>query len=1629
MNDELTESNLIARERYLTAVVSVQQKLLVSQDPQKVYQEALAILGDVSGASRVYIFENSRDANGRLLMNYNAEWCAEKIEPEIDNSYLQNLAYEDSTPRWADVLSTGEVINSLVKDLPENERTIIESFGVLSVLALPIIVRHEFFGFIGFDNCTEEQIWDGTQVKLLQAAAQAFSLAHERKRAELSLQESEVRFREIFDNANDLVYTTDLKGKFINVNKTCLRITGYTLEELPDITVMDVVAPEYREFTQKMIEAKLKGEKSETVYESMLLTKDGKCIPIEINARVILRDGKPVAIQGIARDITERKRAEHEIQATQEKFAKAFSSSPMPIIITKLSDGTILDINETGLRLHGFTREELVGNTTTELMLWAKPRSRDEVVEQLKEKGSLHEFEAVFRSKDDKKRTALVSAELLTLDNEECCLWVASDITERKEAERALRTSEERYRAFIENSSEGIWCFEVEPPCPISLSIEEQIDWWYRHGFLVECNDVMARMYGYEHPEEIVGARLTDLLPPDDPYNLEYAKNFILSGYKLSDAETHELDKDGNPKYFRNNLAGVIEDEKLVRAWGTQTDITQRREAEEALRTSEERLRAFVENSTEGIWRFEFDPPCPINLPVDEQVEWLYRTASLEECNDAMAKMYGHEKASDILGKKLSDTMPPSNPANIEALKHFILSGYRVSGEESEEIDKDGNPKYFLNNVVGTVIDGELLRFWGTQSDITERRKIEEALRFSNEALETLIESAPIGILVTSFDFTVEVWNSAAEKILGWTKEEVSGYRMPEVIPEDYLEQGRQWRRTLSKGGIIENQETVRVRKDGTFVEITVSASPLHEAHGQINSMLYVFSDNTERKIAEAALRESEERYGVVVETATDAIITIDEVGKILFANHSTERIFGYKVEEITRQPISMLMPKRLRGAHHTGFNRYIQTGKRNISWEGIEIVGCHKDGHEIPLEISFAEIVKDGKKFFTGILRDITERKLAEETMRKSERRFRVISEAVSDFVFDVKVTRKNNLILEMVSDAFLRATGYSYEAIKEMQWQDLVYPDDLSTVKKFVAKVLGNKKEVSEHRIVTHTGKVIWTRIYAQPVWDETEKRVVRFYGAAQDITERKEAEKALQESELRFRKMSEAISDYAYDMRVEEDGSMELESVSDAFGRMIGYSIEEMKERGGWLSIVHPDDLGFVRTTGARLATGKQGHGEFRIVNKQGETRWVLNYPNPIWDEEKGRVTRIYGSCQDITERKLAEEALAESEGRLRQSQKMEAIGRLAGGIAHDFNNILTSIIGYSDITLRYVEFNDPLRRNIEEIRKSADRAAKLTNQLLAYSRKQILQPTLLDLNEIVYDIDRMLHRLIGEDIVLENVLAEKVAKIKADKGQIEQVLMNLVVNARDAMTRGGRLLIKTTNMEVHKPLHFKGFTITPNRYVLLQVSDTGQGMSDEVKEKIFEPFFTTKEVGKGTGLGLATVHGIINQSGGYVTFESEVGKGTTFNIYLPFAEGEEKEVEGKMLGKKQLRGVETILLVDDDEVVRKLTREVLEIYGYKILTTVDCNEAIDVCRNYPETIHLLITDVIMPKMSGRELVEQLIEIRPEMKVLYMSGYSDNELGIDGRLENNVQFLQKPFSIETMTALVREILDSRN
>jgi len=523
----------------------------------------------------------------------------------------------------------------------------------------------------------------------------------------------------------------------------------------------------------------------------------------------------------------------------------------------------------------------------------------------------------------------------------------------------------------------------------------------------------------------------------------------------------------------------------------------------------------------------------------------------------------------------------------------------------------------------------------------------------------------------------------------------------------------------------------------------------------------------------------------------------------------------------------------------------------------------------------------------------------------------------------------------------------------------------------------------------------------------------RLARLGPAVRAALDRKRMKQQLDEREEYFRSLIEQTMDIIAVL----DAEGAIRYASPSVLPLLGYAPEDLVGLD-ILALVHPDDVDVtLRVFREGVATGKGGRLlELRLRHKDGTFRHLEAIGRYLLDDPL--VQGVVINARDVTERRTLERQFL-------QAQKMEAVGRLAGGVAHDFNNLLTAILGYADLLLDGLPTLSPLRPDLEEIRKAANRAGALTRQLLAFSRKQVLEMRVLDLNELVADMDKMLQRLLGEDIDVLTKLDPALGAVRADAGQLEQVIVNLAVNARDAMPKGGRLTIETRNAELDDSYVREHVPVQPGRYVMLAVSDTGTGMSAETMSHVFEPFFTTKEPGKGTGLGLATVYGIVKQSGGYVWCYSERGKGTTFKVYLPRVDAPVDQFPARAALPRTL-GSETILLVEDEAALRALTRRLLERHGYMVLEAGTADAALALAREHVGPIHLLLADVVLPGASGPTLAGELLSRRADLKVLFMSGYTEDAIVHRGVLAPNTAFINKPFSGDNLAAKVREVLD---
>lgn len=905
--------------------------------------------------------------------------------------------------------------------------------------------------------------------------------------------------------------------------------------------------------------------------------------------------------------------------------------------------------------------------------------------------------------------------------------------------------------------------------------------------------------------------------------------------------------------------------------------------------------------------------------------------------------------------------------------------------------------------------EGETL-FLMVINDITERKKIDEEVLDKANRYRELLELAVDGILLGTHEGIITEANKCMCGLVGMAREDFVGKHISFLpFTKDSLSKFPLRFDLLQKGETVV-RERVLCRPDGSFVPVEIRTKMMPDGTYQS-----IYHDITERKKAEELLKESEYFLLESQKAAHIGSYSTDLLTRIWKASPELYNIFG----------IDDTYPHTLEGwagmihpdsrTELTEYHLQVEKEKKRFDYE-YKII--RPNTGEVRWVHGLGELEYDHQMNpvrMIGTIQDITDRKRTEESLRESEEAYRAIFENTGTAMILIE----EDMTISMANGQFEANTGFPMdEIIGRMKWTDFAHPDDIGRMisqHKLRREIPGTGLPVYEIRYMSKTGILRYALLNIQLV-PGTKRSVASII----DITRRREAEKKLRASEEKFRSLAEssplAIMLHQGDQWI---------YANKAATEISGYSEEELYTMHFW-DFIHPDYTELIKQTGRNRQEGKEVPHvyEFKIIAKNGDEKWVSLTGNRIQYEDKP--TALIAVI-DITEQKKAEEDKARLEAQLQQAQKMESVGRLAGGVAHDFNNMLGVILGHTELALMQVDPLQPLHNNLSEIRKAANRSADLTRQLLAFARKQTISPKILDLNETVSGMLKMLRRLIGEDIHLNWQPEEDVWPVKMDPSQIDQILVNLCVNARDAISGVGKMTIETGNVILDESYGATHAGFIPGEYVKISVSDNGCGMDRETMSHIFEPFFTTKGINKGTGLGLATVYGAVKQNNGYINVYSEPDQGSTFTICLPRHLGKDEQLKKKGSTDAPLRGRETILLVEDEPSILEVTKMILEMQGYSVMTASTPGEAIDLARKHAGEIHLLLTDVVMPEMNGRDLARNLLSLYPDIKRLFMSGYTANVIAHHGVLDEGVHFIQKPFSTKDLAAKIREALTS--
>lgn len=1037
-----------------------------------------------------------------------------------------------------------------------------------------------------------------------------------------------------------------------------------------------------------------------------------------------------------------------------------------------------------------------------------------------------------------------------------------------------------------------------------------------------------------------------------------------------------------------------------------------------------------VSTDSEALYRAVFEHARDAMILADDDARYV-------DVNPAACALLGYSR-EELVGLTAWDVSAPGMLDEGRRLWKVFTAGGHLSGEYLLR-RKDGSLVLVEFNAVANVRPGLHLTII---RDVSERARQTELLRASEQRYRTLLAHAPLVLLAIDASGRVTVSEGRGLEAVGLKPGQVVGqsafdlYGTVEIV-------GRSGQRTSGRAVIqrVLAGESIDgiTELNGRFFENRFL--PMRNASGTIDGMMGVSYDVTEIHRAGEALRVNDERFHRVVENISDVITVLDLDGTILYQSPSVTRVLGYgQAELLGRSAFELVHPadvEQVRLAFDpTRTDIVIHSYRfrhRDGSWRTLEGAGkIHEaEGGDRAAIIAFRDLTeRERGNAESRLLQEVTWRVAdAADTDAALASAMRLACDSFAWVFAEAWVLSDDKTCFEPSPvwhsadprfDVFREGTerlrmppatsvpGRSW-AQRRAVWIADVAEDD-GFIRRDRARAAGLHAALAVPITLDdqETVAAVLVLYSAQP--REQDARLVGLFSAVAaqlgSAMQRKHAEMALRSSQALLQSVvtSAPIVLFALD----QNGIFTL---SDGKGlKGIGLDPGEVVGRSALDVYGHVQGLG---ESLRRALAGEAFVGATEVDGRSFET-WY----SPRVDAN-GTVIGVLGVATDVTERKQLEE-------QLRQSQKLESVGLLAGGIAHDFNNMLTAITGYAELVMDRLSPDDAMRDEVAEISRAAERGALLTYQLLAFSRKQILQPETVVLNDVVADVSRMLRRLIGEDITLVVRTSDDVGVVSADPGQISQVIMNLAVNARDAMPKGGTLTIETANVTLDEDYAAAHPSVQPGPYVMLAVTDTGTGMPPEVRGRVFEPFFTTKGIGRGTGMGLATVYGIVKQSDGHASVESEVGEGATFRVYLPRRADTGRPVFTRAEAVQPARGSETVLLVEDEEIVRRLARRALESLGYVVLEAADGAQAVALSENSGTKIDILLTDVVMPKMSGRELVERLAVARPGLKILYMSGYTDDAIVHRGMLDEGTNFLQKPFSIQALAGKVREVLD---
>lgn len=1265
-------------------------------------------------------------------------------------------------------------------------------------------------------------------------------------------------------------------------------------------------------------------------------------------------------------------------------YRELFESNPHPMWVYDINTLMFVDVNRAATLHYGYTREEFLSMPLTAIRPPEEIPALLENVQRARE-GADHFGIWRHRRKDGSEFFVEVFSHRTNILHRNSRMVLAQDVTNRLAAEKQLRENEAHFREMTENLGDIYYNYD-----PVN-------------DRLLYVNDNFARVWGRriqlgDAPKD---PYLKGVHPEDISLVLE-AEGRVRRG-EATETEYRVIRPDGSIVWVLEHARPLRDVAgKVYRVVGTMRDVTARREVETALRESQLLLRIAARVSRLGGWAIDLTDDGPVFGWSEEVCAFLGLSPDYHPPMETALRFFAPEHRPAIY--RAIEGCMERGEAFEEQLDLIATGGRRIAARVMGEAVRD--------------VNGKVIRIQGALQDVTERQEAEHTLIQSQRRFYQLADAMPFIVWTGTPEGRVDFVNRVFLEYAGVPPQGNPGdHWLAALHPDDVERSVAKWWDVMKAGVPYEQEFRIR-RKDGQeYRWHKVTGTPIRDEHGEVIKWYGAGLDVHGIKRAEERANRLARRMIKILESITDAFFTMDRNWRFTYVNKEAERVLGRTRAQLLGKVVWEEFPYAVNTDFERQYGHAMETGE-TVAFEAY---------YPAPVDKWFAVRAYPSTAGLAVYFRDVTQARLDAQLRRENEERMRMITRATNDLVWDFDAA--SNTI--WWGEGFERFFGAVPDGrvTDEAFWEGHVHPEDRERTLAGLDRVMADGKEsgdgwADEYRLRCADGTYV-------PVFDrgfvvrDEDGKPVRMFGGLTDLSERKRTEEDLRRL---ARELEEERRKLVIAQSVAKMGSWEMDlksmvvTMSEESLRIYGLdALSHTRSYIRMFGFIHPEDRRRVEQEYTDSLTKPGPHAcMHKVLMRDGgikhvEQNWRIEH------DEAGRPVRALGTTQDISAR-------VELEEQFRQAQKMEAVGRLAGGVAHDFNNMLTVIQVRAEQAARRLEPGDPLQETFREILDAAERSAGLTRQLLTYARRQTVEPRVVDLNDSIGAMQQMLRRLIGEDVTLTWIPGQSLWRTRIDPVQVDQILANLCVNARDAIRDVGRIVVETQNITLDEEYCRNRTGHRPGDYVMIAVSDNGTGMDTNTRTHLFEPFYTTKEVGKGTGLGLATVYGIVQQNNGFVHVYSEPGEGTTFRIYLPALLKAEPRPALVMPRREPLRGRgETILVVEDEAMILEVAVEVLQALGYNVLSTTSPEEALAIMAEHAGAIDLLFTDVIMPGMNGRDLALRVRERNPAIHVLYTSGYTANVILTRGLVDRGDAFVQKPFSTSELASRVRALLDA--